>query len=148
VVDELQQARRRPRPWPRPILFRRSGSGDASCVPELGVEPLPRSGAVPSLDPESATSKASDPNKSAGQRDAGLSDVLAHPEGSSADTAVATATAVERPLTWMPRISQHGPPSVGFAGAPCRDPPPSGASTHGSRGQLQAPSSEFGVAAR
>jgi hypothetical protein len=44
------------------------GSGDASCVPELGVEPLPRSGAVPSFDPESATSKASDPNKSAGQR--------------------------------------------------------------------------------
>lgn len=50
-----------------------------------------------------------------------LSEVPAHPDGSSADTAAVTATAVARPLTWMPPIRQHGPPSVGFAGAPCRE---------------------------
>src|SRR4029450_2766428 len=38
------------------------------------------------------------------------SDVPAHPEGSSDDTAVATARVVERPLTWMLRIRQHGSP--------------------------------------
>lgn len=41
--------------------------GHRPGVPELGVEPLPRSGAVPSFDPDSAVSKASTRTEVAGQ---------------------------------------------------------------------------------